>query len=157
MGISRRISALLTVAAIATGAMATTTAAEASTAKSSPCTKAAGKYHGRLILTAKLTGHDSEGHPKATGGTLRVYHSATCKTLWVRVDESAEYAHRGTYIFTSIQYYNTKTHKNDYAWETRKTARSLVSKAVPAGHGKADVNGGFVADYQFVSPHHVRF
>jgi hypothetical protein len=154
MQISRRASALLAAAAIAAGVMSTATAAEAST----PCTNAAGKYHGTLISTTGITGYDSEGNAQATGGTLRTYHSADCQTLWVRVDKLAKYTTSATDTYVEIDYYDVKQQKDVYYSKTVNTKGSLESKAVPVGaHGSAFVDGGFVADYQFVSGHTVQF
>jgi hypothetical protein len=151
---TRRLPALLAVAAtagITVTALATTaSAATGGTARTSAaCVKAAGRYKGHVITSYDITGGDdsTQGVP---GGTLQVWGSEKCRTLWTKTVKLPEYTNKPYYTVAAISYYDTATG----TWvkkSTEKTTTSDVeSSTVPApGTGSFPVEGGFVGPYQF--------
>jgi hypothetical protein len=155
MQMRHRISALFAASAICIGAAATAPAAHAAPG---PCALANGKYQGSLAASYEVIGYDSQGRPQERGGTLSVWHSARCQTLWVRLVKLAQFTDAERLTAVSIDYYNVELHRADYLSRTEMTRGSLESAAVSAGaHGQADVNGSFLGDYQYTANSTVSF
>ncbi|MCW2862820.1 MAG: hypothetical protein JWP48_4528 [Actinoallomurus sp.] len=113
----------------------------------------------KIVKSFKIMGYDSEGNAVTRGGTLQVFRSATCETVWVRTVKAEQYNDVARDTGVAITYY--------YDVDQQQTLRvsnhtvvlgALETKAVHAGrHGTAWVEGGFLGDYQFDSGHNVRF
>jgi hypothetical protein len=156
----QQISALIAVSAVAAGVMATATAAEAAVAprSSAACTNAAGKYHGTVVGSHALIGYDSQGRPMEEGGTMKVWHSAACGTLWVRAVKRAKYMDVARDTGILIEFYNTDLQRDDYLSSSAMTQGALETPAVPVGaHGSAQVGASFVGDYQYTADQTVTF
>lgn len=140
--------------------MATATVAEAAAAprSSAACTNAAGKYHGTVVGSYALIGYDSQGRPMEEGGTLKVWHSAACGTLWARLVKRAKYTDVARQTGISIEFYNTDLQRDDYLSSDAMTQGSVETRAVPVGaHGSAQVIGEFVGDYNYTAYQTVTF
>jgi hypothetical protein len=167
---ARRISTLIAATAIGGGLAATAFAVSASAQPHDPaattratasvasaCADAHGKYHGKQIAQYKIWGHDSDtGKPVALGGYLKVYHSTACKTLWVTTVKNAKYTTKNRETLASIEY--TKNGHKTIVSATKSTMGSVTTRAVSLGtHAKANVDGGFAADYQYEGGGTVRY
>jgi hypothetical protein len=145
--------------AIAGGLTAVTaSAASAAAVKTDSCVQTHDKYHGRLVKSFKIMGSDSEGNPVARGGTLQVFRSATCATVWVRTVKAEKYNDVARDTAAGITYYDVDQQQTIRIYDSAHTLGALETEAVHAGrHGTAWVAGGFLADYQFDSGYNVRF
>ena len=162
---TRRILGLLATAAIGSAAV-TAFAASASAADgpvtgrgvTAACANAQGKYNGHLVTGYDITGGDdsTQGVP---GGTLQVWASDQCRTLWVKTVKLPEYADKARLTVASISSFDEKTQQ----WVVRRaeqtTTADLESPTVPSTRGgEFPVEGGFVGTfYQFDSAHTYRF
>lgn len=156
----QRISALIAASAVAAGVMATATAAEAAAAprSSAACTNAAGKYHGTVVALYTLVGYDSQGRPMEEGGTVKVWHSATCGTLWARLVKRAKYMDVARQTGISLDFYNTDLQRDDYLSDDAMTQGSVETRAVPVGaHGSTHVIADFLGDYDYIADQTVKF
>jgi hypothetical protein len=155
----RRVSALLAAAAI-TSVTATAFAASASaTTKpsvSTACASTQGKYGGHLAATYDITGGDdsTQGVP---GGTLQVWASDQCQTLWAKTVKLPEYTDKPYLTIAAISYFNTTTQQWTHKRTEQTTTADVESPTVPATNGcngRFPVEGGFLGTfYQFDSAH----
>jgi hypothetical protein len=160
MSVQRRLPAFVAAVAIAGGLIAATASvASATTAvKADPCVQAGDKYHGEIVKSFKIMGYDSEGNAVTRGGTLQVFRSATCQTVWVRTVKAEQYNDIARETGVAITYYDVDRQQTLRVSNYTMVLGALETKAVHAGwHGTAWVEGGFLGDYQFDSGHNVRF
>ncbi|MEV5748180.1 hypothetical protein AB0L00_10215 [Actinoallomurus sp. NPDC052308] len=160
----RRVRTLIVAGAVA-GGLATAavpavaaTATGGSTSVASVCAKAHGKYAPRLVAHYKITGGDESVHG-VPGGTLQVWASDSCQTIWVKTVKLKKYSNRPLFTVAAISFSDKPHHK--VTKRAEKTTRSSVE--TPAVHnpstrsGTFRVEGGFVGPYQFDSVHTYRY
>jgi hypothetical protein len=158
---TRRVLGLLATAAIGSAAMtafAASASAAAGTAAGSrvttACTSAQGKVNGHVVTSYDITGgNDStQGVP---GGTLQVWASDQCHTLWAKTVKLPENADKAHLTVASISYFDGKTQQWIAKRAEQTTSADLESPAVPSTRGgEFPVEGGFVGTfYQFDSAH----
>ncbi|GLY88176.1 hypothetical protein Airi02_061050 [Actinoallomurus iriomotensis] len=150
----RRLTVLLAVAATA-GITVTTLATTASAATgrtarpNAACDETAGKYAGHVITSYDITGGDdsTQGVP---GGTLQVWASEKCRTLWTRTVKLPEYTNSPYYTVAAISYYDAATGTWVKKSTEKATTDDVESPTVPAPRaGSFPIEGGFVGPYQF--------
>lgn len=140
---------------LGTSAHASDTAAVTSTATA--CTRAHGKYAPHLLKSYKITGGDDSVHG-IPGGTLQVWGSKSCKTIWVKTVKLKKYTEQPYLTIAAISFTDPSGHQ--VAKRTEKTTSSSVQ--TPAAHTPGDhpirfsVQGGFVGPYQFDAAHTYR-
>ncbi|MEV5707701.1 hypothetical protein [Actinoallomurus sp. NPDC052274] len=161
----RRMRGLI-IAGVVTGglvtaalpAVAATAAPGTATSVAQACAKAHGKYAGRLLAKYKITGGDEKAHD-VRGGTLEVWGSDSCRTIWVKTVKLPKYSKRPYETMAAISFSDKPHHKVTKVAD--KTTRSSVE--TPAAHnpstrtGSFRVEGGFLGQYQFVSHHTYRY
>jgi hypothetical protein len=161
----RRVRGLI-IAGLITGglvtatvpAVAATAAPGAATSVAKACAKAHGKYAKRRLAKYDITGGDEKAH-NVRGGTLEVWASDSCRTIWVRTVKLKKYSKRPYETRAAISFSDKPHHKVTKVAD--KTTRSSVE--TPAVHnpstrtGSFRVEGGFLAEYQFVSYHTYRY
>lgn len=160
--IPHRISALIIATTIGGGAAATafslTASADTGHRSDATCPKAHGKYAPRLLAHYTITGGDDSAHG-LRGGTLQVWASDSCKTIWVKTVKLNKYSKQPYLTVAAISFWD-KPH-NKVTQRVEKTTRSSVeTPAVPNPSTRTAsfrIEGGFVGPYQFDSAHTYRY